>query len=123
MARILIIDDEEQVRRFLRKILESEDHEVIDAPDGKIGLRLYHKEPADLIITDIFMPEKEGIETIMELKRNFPAVKIIAISGGGHQMAPEDCLRLAEGLGVDYTLSKPFTRQQMLDVVQKALNL
>ena len=83
MARILIIDDDEQVRRYLRKILEAQGHEVVAASDGKLGIELCREEPTDLIITDIFMPEKEGLETIGELRRDYPDVKIIAISGGG----------------------------------------
>lgn len=123
MAKILIIDDEKQVRRYLRKILEAEGYEVMEAQDGKIGSRLYRKQPADLIITDIVMPEQEGIETIIELRRDFPDVKIIAISGGGYQMGPADCLRLAKGLGANFTLAKPFTRKKMLSAVQQVLNL
>ena len=122
MKRILVIDDEEQVRRYLRKILEAEGYEVLEAADGKIGLQLYREKPADLIITDLLMPEKEGIETIMELRHDFPDVKIIAISGGGYRIGSKDCLYLAKELGADCTLVKPFSRQQMLDIVKKMLN-
>jgi len=83
MARILLIDDDAPVRRTLRKMLERQGYEVEEAPDGKAGLTLYQENPADLIITDLIMPEMEGIETIMELRRRFPDVKIIAMSGGG----------------------------------------
>ena len=83
MARILIIDDEEKFRKMLRQMLERAGHEVVEAPDGKEGVKLYREKLTDLIITDIFMPEKEGIQTIKELKRDFPEAKIIAISGGG----------------------------------------
>ena len=83
MALILIIDDDDQIRRVLRKTLERDGYDVADAPNGKEGIRLYRENPADLVITDIIMPEKEGIETIRELRRDFPEVKIIAISGGG----------------------------------------
>jgi len=120
MAKILIIDDEEQVRLYLRRILTAEGHEVIEAPDGKVSLRLYHEEPADLAIIDIFMPEKEGLETISALREDFPDAKIIAISGGG-RAGKLDFLRAATAFGALRTLHKPFTRQQMLDVVQEVL--
>ena len=82
MSRILIIEDDEHVRGMLRKMLERIGYDVFDAPDGKEGLDFYRNTPVDLVITDILMPEKEGIQTIMELRREFPDVKIIAISGG-----------------------------------------
>ena len=77
MARILIIDDDLHIRKMQRKKLESEGYEVIDAPDGKAGIKLQRNVGSDLVITDIVMPEQEGIETIIELKRDFPNVKII----------------------------------------------
>jgi len=83
MARILVIDDDIQILEMLGQTLEREGYEVVDALDGKEGMRLYREAPTDLVITDIVMPEKEGVETIMELKRDFPDVKIIAMSGGG----------------------------------------
>lgn len=120
MAKILIIDDEEQVRSFMRKILQLSGHEVIEASNGKMGLKLYSDNPADLIITDLIMPEKEGIETILEIKGSDPAAKIIAISGGGQVLA-EDYLSLAKGLGAFSTISKPFSRAKMMEVVKAAL--
>jgi CheY-like chemotaxis protein len=120
MARILVIDDDIQILEMLRQTLGCKGYEVIDAPDGKEGLRLYREAPTDLIITDIIMPEKEGIETIIELKRDFPDVKIIAISGGG-QIAPEACLHLAEKLGVQRTFTKPVPRQDMIKAVKELL--
>ena len=122
MAKILIIDDEEQVRLYLRSILEPEGYEVVEAPDGKVGLQLYREEPVDLIITDVFMPEKEGLETIRELRSEYPEVKIIAISGGGRDI-DLDFLPLAKQLGALRTLKKPFDRQEMLDAVKEVLGL
>ena len=122
MAKILIIDDEEQVRLYLRRILEPEGHEVVEAGNGKVGLQLYCEEPADLIITDIFMPEKEGLETIRELRRDFPEVKIIVISGGG-RLSKVDFLPMAGKLGALRTMAKPFTRQDMLSAVREVLDL
>jgi len=118
MDTILIIDDDNQFRAMLRQMLEREGYKVVDAPDGKEGIRIYRVKPTDLIITDIIMPEKEGIETIMELRREFPDVKIIAISGGGH-LGPAEYLKIAKGLGAQYTLSKPFEREELLEAVRE----
>jgi DNA-binding NtrC family response regulator len=83
VARILVIDDDEQILRTLHQVLEMEGHEVLDAPNGKEGMRIFEEHGADLVVTDIVMPEKEGIETIKELHEGNPDLKIIAISGGG----------------------------------------
>jgi len=91
MAQILIIDDEATIRDLLVKILEREGYKTITAADGKEGIRIFRENPADLIITDLIMPEKEGIETIMELRRDFRDVKVIAMSGGG-KIEPETYL-------------------------------
>src|SRR5437762_7182307 len=82
MARILVIDDDAQVRGAVRRVLERAGHTVVDVADGEAGIRAHRERPTDLIITDIFMPEQDGIETIQQLRREFPRVKIIAISGG-----------------------------------------
>ena len=120
MKRILVIDDDIQVRQVLREILERAGYDVVDAPDGKEGIRLYRDNPTDLIITDIIMPEKEGIETILELKRDFPDVKIIAISGGGH-CNPEGYLEAATKFGVAHTFTKPLDRKELLEAIQGLL--
>ncbi len=116
MPFILVIDDDDQFRTMLREMLERAEYEVADAPNGKEGIRLYRENPADLVITDIIMPEKEGIETIMELKRDFPDVKIIAISGGG-QIDPEKYLYMAGRLGAKRTFAKPVEREELLKAV------
>jgi len=121
MALILIIDDDDQIRRVLRKTLERDGYKVADAPNGKEGIRLYRENPADLVITDIIMPEKEGIETIIELKRDFPEVKIIAMSGGGH-IGPEGYLQDAKMLGAQRTLTKPIERNELLKTVMELVN-
>ena len=83
MKRILVVDDEDEIRMMLRQILEMEGYEVSDAANGRMAVNLFRNDPTDLIITDIIMPEKDGIETITELRRDYPDVKIIAITGGG----------------------------------------
>ena len=120
MARILVIDDDNQMREMLRRKLENEGYEVLDASDGNVGMKLLRERDADLVITDIIMPNKEGIETILELKRDFPDVKVIAICGGG-RFGPEDYLHLAKGLGVHSTFSKPFKLHDLLGSIQDAL--
>ena len=120
MARILIIDDDPQILDMLRQTLEREGHEIVDASDGKEGLKLYRENPTDLIITDLIMPEKEGIETIMELRRDFPDVKIIAISGGG-RLDPGQYLSMAKSFGAQYTFAKPVERKELLQAVEGLL--
>ena len=120
MAHILIIDDDPQILDMLGQTLKREGHEVVEALDGKEGLKLYRENPTDLIITDIIMPEKEGIETIMELQRDFPDVKIIAISGGGHNSA-DQYLSLARKFGVQRTFAKPISREELLKAVRELL--
>jgi len=117
MTRILIIDDDIQILKMLRKTLEREGYEVVDATDGNKGLKLYRKDPADLVITDIVMPEKEGIETIIDLRREFPEAKIIAMSGGG-QIEAESYLSMAKRLGAQRTLTKPFQNEELLEAIE-----
>ena len=120
MPNILIIDDDNQFRTMLRKMVERNGYEVIEASDGKEGIRLYRKNPTDLIITDLIMPEKDGIETIQELKKDFPDIKIIAISGGG-RLGPHDYLHLAKMLGAQRTLTKPIELSELLRNIKELL--
>jgi len=120
MPRILIIEDEVQVRKLTRQMLELEGFEVLEASDGDSGLRTFKQNDIDLIITDIIMPGKEGIETILELKREHPDTKIIAMSGGG-RMGPDGYLELARKFGADHTFSKPFDRQELVQAVKELL--
>src|SRR5690349_994065 len=83
MARILIIDDETALRLWLRVVLEGAGHQVVDAPDGTAGLQALRRQPADLVLCDVFMPERDGLETIRALRREFPHVRVVAMSGGG----------------------------------------
>lgn len=121
MTHILIIDDDPPTRRMLRQVLEREGYDVIEARDGREGLQYYRAAPTDLIITDLLMPEKEGLETIMELRRDFPRARIIAISGGT-KLGRLNFLAMAQKLGAQYTLQKPFSLQEMVEIVQKALH-
>lgn len=121
MARILVIDDETLVRDTIRQILERASYEVAEAADGKEGLVRFREQPADLVITDILMPEQEGIETIRILHKEFPQTKILAISGGGRG-GKLDVLPSAEAFGAHYTLAKPFEREALLAAVRTLLN-
>jgi len=120
MAKILIIDDDEQMRAMLQQMLSRFGHEVTQAANGTEGLERFRADPADLVITDLIMPDKEGIETIVELRRDFPHVKIIAISGGA-RCGTLDFLPLAKRLGASSTLAKPFEREQLLETVHHVL--
>ena len=120
MSNILVIEDDEQVRSMLRVTLELVGYEVEDAPDGKEGLRIFHQKPFDLIITDIVMPEKDGMETIIEMRRKLPDVKIIAISGGGY-IIPDYYLDSAKFFGAMRTFTKPFEQKELLETVRELL--
>jgi YesN/AraC family two-component response regulator len=120
MALILIIDDEPQIRSMLKLMLERDGHEVAEAPDGIEGIRIYRQNPTDLIITDLIMPNKDGIGMIIELKKEFPDVKIIAMSGGGLNK-PDGYLKGAEKLGAACTLTKPIDRDEMLRAIKDVI--
>ena len=120
MERILIIDDEPQIRSMLTLMLEREGYEVVEAPDGVDGIKIYRQNPADLIITDLIMPNKDGIGMIIDLKKEFPNVKIIAMSGGGLNK-PDGYLKGAKKLGAACTLTKPIDREEMLKAVREIL--
>jgi len=120
MARILVIEDDDQVRAMLKQMLEVAGHEVTEAPDGEAAIQLQKQNPANLVITDIIMPVKEGLETIMDLRKAFPALKIIAISGGG-QLGPDGYLKSAQILGADRIFPKPLEMKTVLDTVQELL--
>jgi DNA-binding response OmpR family regulator len=120
MARILIIDDDAAFLKMLHQVLERAGHMVTKALNGKIGVNLFREEQAELVITDIVLPEKEGLEIIQELKRDFPAVRIIAISGGGRRGEPL-YLEMAKKFGADRVFMKPFERQELLSAIDELL--
>jgi CheY-like chemotaxis protein len=120
MKRILVIDDEEQVLNALGFTLASEGYGVVKAFNGKEGMKLYRRDPVDLIITDLIMPEKEGIETIRELTAEFPNIKIIAMSGGG-LIGPDHYLHMAKVFGAQRILTKPVGRDELVKAVKELL--
>ena len=118
MARILVIDDEPDIRAILEKLLKSAGHGVIWGADGREGAERHCTSPADLIITDLFMPNQEGLETIGELRRRFPKVAIIATSG---KAAAVTMLSIAQKFGAIGMLHKPFAAVESIAAVEKAL--
>jgi CheY-like chemotaxis protein len=120
MARVLVIDDEEQVRTLIREVLEGAGHEVLEARNGREAMKLYEANPTSVVITDLVMPEQDGLETIRELRRRFPAVKIIAVSGA-QQKLNLDILYVAEKLGALHTLEKPFEIRKLVALVEELL--
>jgi DNA-binding NtrC family response regulator len=121
MAKILIIDDDNQFRILCRIILENAGYtDIVEAENGHIGMKLIRNDHFDLVITDIIMPDKEGIETIMETRKDFPAIKIIAMSGGG-KIGPDNYLVMAGHLGAGRTLAKPFQQSELVNAVRELL--
>lgn len=120
MARILIIDDENLVRFALRQVLEDAGYGVEEAEDGEKGLEHMAANGIDLVITDIVMPNKEGIQTITEIKATKPEIPVLAISGGG-RIGKVDYLSSSREAGADDTLRKPFTDDVLLEKVATLL--
>lgn len=116
MAEILVVDDEEMIRRMLRTMLTSAGHTVIEACNGSEALKILAKSRPALIVTDIVMPEKEGIETIIEIRRRYGDIKIIAMSGGGRIHDPK-FLEFAKKVGASRAIPKPFSREQIIGAV------
>ena len=120
MAHILIVDDDINIRHLFRCLLEREGHVVCAADDGEIALRLLKRSLPDLLITDVLMPNKEGLELIQDVKALCPNLKVIALSGGG-VVGINDCLAFADGFGADKVFAKPIKPQQLIDAVAALL--
>ena len=121
MARILIVDDEENVRFTLVKALKSLNHEIYQAADGNAALAILAEQEIDLIVTDIFMPNREGLETIIEIRMNWPEVKLVAMSGGG-RIRNTEFLDIAKKFGADLVLKKPFSMMEFRNEIGRLLN-
>ena len=120
MADILVIEDSPEVRTIIRSMLEKEGHEVREAFNGEEGLERFQEQPADLVMTDLFMPKKAGIETISDLLEIDPEVKIVAMTAHGSD-EQYDFLRVAEALGAVATLEKPFLAKDLIETVSEVL--
>lgn len=121
MQTILIIEDDEQIRDIIRQTAELLNYGTLTASDGAEGIKILKEQDVDLIVTDIIMPRKEGIETIVEAKIINPSVKIIAVSGGG-RIGPKSYLELAEGFGADRVFTKPFELEELVEAIDSLLN-
>jgi CheY-like chemotaxis protein len=121
MANILIIDDESEVRYAIRAVLEDIGHTVAEAGTGTEGLERFQDGTYDLVICDIIMPDKEGIETIVEIRQIEPDQRIVAISGGG-RIKKEDYLAVAAAVGATHTISKPFDAETLTEMVTRILH-
>ena len=120
MQKILVIDDNVVVRNTIVQLLEGEGYAVVSAEDGRRGLTVFRSEKPDLVITDIIMPEKEGIETIRDIRDACPDAKIIAISGGG-RIGNTDFLRIARQLGASDVIAKPLDPDHFINIVRERL--
>jgi CheY-like chemotaxis protein len=120
MARVIVIDDQDPIRRIVRRALEQAGHEVLDAPDGASGMQILAQHSADVVISDIFMPGQDGIETLRQIRKDFPAVRVIVMSGGDSS-GLLDLRQDAELLGAVKSLRKPFTAREIVDAVNGVL--
>ena len=118
---ILLVDDDDQFRTMLSQSLTGEGFQVTAASDGRQAIKLYESRPTDIVITDLVMPEKEGLELIREIKQLYSGVKIIAISGGGRGSS-QDYLKLAKAFGAQVVLDKPFSHREILEAISQVLD-
>ena len=121
-ARILLVDDVETFRKPQARMLANHGYVVSEAANGIEALQAISKQPTDLVLLDIIMPEMEGIETIRAIHSKHPAIKIIAMSGGG-RICADDYLKIAAALGVEKTLAKPFTSEELINAVEQVLKI
>lgn len=120
MAKVLVIEDEEQVRDMIRQTLERAGHEVFEAGDGEAGIEIFDHQKIDLVVTDILMPKKGGLVTILELRQKSPNLKIIAMSGGGRS-GKLNFLSTAKTFPGVVTFRKPFRKTEFLTAVEELL--
>ena len=118
--QILLVEDDHHLRRMWARLLSQNGMEVTEAENGRAAMDQMLRKPADLVITDMVMPEMDGVETIVALRRSYPGVKIIAISEGGFSPA-ENCLKIAHKLGAQKTFAKPLVPQQLLEAIRELL--
>ena len=120
MARIVVVEDDGQLRKVLRTMLERAGHDVDEAADGSEALNICHENPPQVVVTDIIMPGTDGIKVIQELRKDLPEVGVIAISGGGY-IGPRDYLHAARIAGATQTLTKPITADELIGAVDDLL--
>jgi YesN/AraC family two-component response regulator len=120
VKRILIIDDDFHVRDMMERLLRRAGYDAQLAENGVEAVKMHQENPMDLLITDVIMPEKEGLEIITEFRRDYPSVKLIAISGGG-RIGPANYLKMAKLLGAERTFAKPVDTSQLLSAIEELL--
>jgi CheY-like chemotaxis protein len=120
MSLILLVDDHEPICLTLKKLLQLMGHEAVIALNGRQALAIQKDTPADILLTDIFMPEMDGYELIQKFRHDFPQVKVIAMSGGLPRVPEGPFLEVAEKIGAQWLLRKPFSPEQLSDVIGKA---
>jgi len=125
MARILVIDDDDLVRNTVQVMLETDGHEAVLAVDGEDGIRQFQRQPFDLVLCDVFMPQKEGLATVREIRQTSPDIPIISMTGSAPDSVaggPDpDFLRMSSALGATRTLAKPFRPRELLALVKECL--
>mgnify|MGYP001764912851 FL=1 len=121
MPSVLVVDDEDPVRSLIREILEQAGYAVEEARDGKEGLERYREKPADVVLMDVLMPDQDGLESILILRREFPASRVIAMTGGSDMIGILNFLDVAKMMGARRTLQKPFELHALLDAVAAEL--
>ena len=122
MAYMLVIDDEPSLRRLVRSMLESEGYEVDEAEDGIQGLKHIRKNGYDLVVTDVFMPEEDGIVVAQEIMKSHANTKVLAISGGGSNLSADWSLNMIKNFGVEEVLHKPFGKGELMSAVRRLLD-
>jgi DNA-binding NtrC family response regulator len=122
MAFILIVDDDQHVRKMLIQMMEIEGFKVEAAADGNEAIKKFNENPPDLVITDIVMPDKEGLEIIRYFINEKPEIKVIAISGGAFNIEASNTLKIAKALGAYKTFTKPVSRSQLVSAVKAGLS-
>ncbi len=121
MARVLIVEDEPALRSVVEQSMVRCGHQVVTATDGFDALKKLSLGHVDLVITDLVMPEMDGVKLIGHIRERYPNVKVIAMSGGGTRLGPEDCLEMAKGAGASKLLMKPFMLSELFSMTAELL--
>jgi CheY-like chemotaxis protein len=121
MARILVVDDDPMIQATLPLALLEHGHEVVQALNGVQALKELRRQPSDLVVTDVLMPEADGLELIRAVQKEFPRLPLVAMSGGSARLPGVDALQLAHLLGACVVLPKPFTESDLVEAIRKAL--
>ncbi|MEI6214285.1 MAG: response regulator [Desulfuromonadales bacterium] len=122
MSRILVIDDQPHIRKIISELLVTDNHQVDQAEDGKVGLKLFNMTPYDLVITDVVMPERDGLEVLMSIRNRNLRTRIIVMSGGAAHLDVDNLLNTAKILGADRVIAKPIDFIQLQKTVKDVLN-